>query len=54
MSIAEKPKSQEMLAVNKLPNREALPCQMITESEMIMMQEQADNAGQLSWQDQGN
>lgn len=35
MSIAEKPKSQEMLAVNKLPNRAMLPCQMISESEMM-------------------
>lgn len=49
MSIAEKPKSHEVMPFNNLPNSNA-PCQMITESEM---QHKADN-GMLSWQEGGN
>ena len=53
MSIAEKPKSQEVLAAHKLPNHHhnAHPCQMITESEQLNMQEQADNGA--CWQEYG-
>ena len=51
MSIAEKPKSQEVVPLNhNLPNYGHAPCQMITESEM---QQNADN-GILSWQEGGN
>ena len=49
MSIAEKPKSHEVMPFNNLPNSNA-PCQMITESEM---QHKAEN-GMLSWQEGGN
>ena len=47
MSIAEKPKSQEVVPFSNLPNSNA-PCQMITESEM---QRKADDNGMLSWQE---